>query len=138
MSYPDRVIAKTADIAWKIFQSVNTRIPEGQPFQPASKRSETPLSKASVTSGNSSKAIPERSRRICWRKPGRSAMRKTCPEHGPYEDVLSIDPESSRIIENLHLTATTSEWFKTTGRHAIYAGNRDMALAGCATYPQGA
>ena len=33
-----------------------------------------------------------------------------------------------QIIENMHLTVTTSEWFKTTGRHAIYAGDRNMPL----------
>src|SRR5262249_48407124 len=30
---------------------------------------------------------------------GRVLVRKTCPEHGTFEDVLSIDPEFSRIIE---------------------------------------
>src|SRR4029453_4157410 len=30
---------------------------------------------------------------------GRVIVRKTCPEHGTFEDLLSIDPEFSRIIE---------------------------------------
>ncbi|RMD95673.1 MAG: radical SAM protein [Calditrichaeota bacterium] len=33
-----------------------------------------------------------------------------------------------QIIENMHKTATTAEWFKTRGRHKIYAGNRPMPL----------
>lgn len=33
-----------------------------------------------------------------------------------------------QIIENMHMTATTADWFKTRGRHPIYAGNRDMPL----------
>jgi len=27
-------------------------------------------------------------------------MRKTCPEHGTFEDTLSIDPEMHRIVES--------------------------------------
>ena len=33
-----------------------------------------------------------------------------------------------QIIENMHMTATTSDWFKEKGRHRIYAGDRDMPL----------
>ncbi|MFQ5676655.1 MAG: radical SAM protein, partial [bacterium] len=33
-----------------------------------------------------------------------------------------------QIIENMHKTATTAEWFKTKGRHKIYAGGRDVEL----------
>jgi len=33
-----------------------------------------------------------------------------------------------QIIESMHMTATTAEWFKTRGRHKIYAGDRPMPL----------
>ncbi len=35
-----------------------------------------------------------------------------------------------QIVENMHMVASTKEWFKARGRHKIYAGNRDMALPG--------
>jgi uncharacterized radical SAM superfamily Fe-S cluster-containing enzyme len=34
-----------------------------------------------------------------------------------------------QIIEHMHQTATTSEWFKTVGRHKIYAGGKSVPLA---------
>jgi uncharacterized radical SAM superfamily Fe-S cluster-containing enzyme len=34
------------------------------------------------------------------------------------------------IVENMHQVASTSEWFKTRGRHAIYAGDRPIAMPG--------
>ena len=34
MSFRDRVVSGAANVAWNVFQSVNTRLPEGQPFQP--------------------------------------------------------------------------------------------------------
>ncbi|NIR53000.1 radical SAM protein [candidate division KSB1 bacterium] len=33
-----------------------------------------------------------------------------------------------QIIENMHMTSTTAEWFKTRGRHKIYAGERPVDL----------
>ncbi len=33
-----------------------------------------------------------------------------------------------KIVENMHMVATTSDWFKDKGRHKIYAGNRPMDL----------
>ena len=32
------------------------------------------------------------------------------------------------IIENMHMTSTTAEWFKTKGRHKIYAGGHDVDM----------
>jgi hypothetical protein len=34
-----------------------------------------------------------------------------------------------KIVEKMHMTATTVDWFKTKGRHAIYAGNKSVPLA---------
>jgi uncharacterized radical SAM superfamily Fe-S cluster-containing enzyme len=33
-----------------------------------------------------------------------------------------------QIVENMHMVATTGEWFKEKGRHTIYAGNRPIPL----------
>ena len=34
-----------------------------------------------------------------------------------------------KIVEKMHMNATTAEWFKTQGRHKIYAGNKSVPLA---------
>ncbi len=34
-----------------------------------------------------------------------------------------------QIVENMHMVATTKDWFETKGRHRIYAGNRPVPLA---------
>jgi hypothetical protein len=33
-----------------------------------------------------------------------------------------------QIVENMHRTATVAEWFKTRGRHPVYAKNQQLAL----------
>ena len=33
-----------------------------------------------------------------------------------------------QIIENMHKTASTVEWFKNVGRHKIYAGGKSVPL----------
>jgi len=33
-----------------------------------------------------------------------------------------------QIVEKMHLTATLTRWYETHGRHAIFAGNRDVPL----------
>jgi hypothetical protein len=33
-----------------------------------------------------------------------------------------------QIVENMHMVATTKDWFQARGRHKIYAGNRAMDL----------
>jgi len=35
-----------------------------------------------------------------------------------------------QIIENMHKTATTAEWFKKVGRHKVYAGGKSVPLPG--------
>lgn len=35
-----------------------------------------------------------------------------------------------QIVENMHMVASTRDWFRTRGRHQIYAGNRSMTLPG--------
>jgi uncharacterized radical SAM superfamily Fe-S cluster-containing enzyme len=35
-----------------------------------------------------------------------------------------------KIVEKMHMNATTIDWFKTKGRHPIYAGNKAVPLGG--------
>ena len=129
MSFRDRVVSGAANVAWNVFQSVNARLPEGQPFQPA--WASAPLLKSYQRSmptlgfpretdslcpdcvKDVRTAIIEGTRDIAelvhgnpgeiraqiLEENGCVLMRKTCSVHGPFEDVLSIDPEFSRIIE---------------------------------------
>ncbi len=34
-----------------------------------------------------------------------------------------------QIIENMHMTASTAEWFKKVGKHKVYAGGKSVPLA---------
>ena len=38
-----------------------------------------------------------------------------------------------QIVEKMHMNATTIEWFKTKGRHKIYAGGKSVPLGGTST-----
>jgi hypothetical protein len=42
-----------------------------------------------------------------------------------------------KIVEMIHRNASTAEWFRTRGRHAIYAGGKPVPLLEPAT-PHGA
>jgi uncharacterized radical SAM superfamily Fe-S cluster-containing enzyme len=130
MSYRDRILSKAADIGWKIFQGINTRIPEGQPFQPV--WAPAPLLK-SYQRSKPELGFPRETDSLCpdcvkevrnaiiegrrdlseltdgnpgeikvqlLEENGKIVYRKRCPVHGTYEDVQSIDPEFSRIIES--------------------------------------
>jgi hypothetical protein len=33
-----------------------------------------------------------------------------------------------KIVETMHMNATTAQWFKTKGRHPIYAGGKSVPL----------
>jgi hypothetical protein len=40
-----------------------------------------------------------------------------------------------QVVENMHMVATTRDWFKERGRHPIYAGNRPVPLPAKRTLP---
>ena len=140
MSFRDQVVSGAANVAWNVFQSVNTRLPEGQPFQPA--WASAPLLK-SYQRSMPTLGFPRETDSLCpdCVKEVRSAiiegtrdigelvhgnpgeiraqileengcilMRKTCSVHGPYEDVLSIDPEFTHLIENRFPGRDYSTW----------------------------
>ena len=33
-----------------------------------------------------------------------------------------------QILENMHMTASTSDWYKKVGRHKVYAGGKSVPL----------
>src|SRR6478672_1634970 len=126
-----KAVSKLADIGWKAFQAVNTALPEGKSVQPkwaaepllkSYERTAPPLGfpretdslcpacVKSVRNGVISGDIPlnilmdahpgEIKAQIVEEN-GQVIMRKTCPTHGEFEDVLATDADFLRRIEGL-------------------------------------
>ncbi|MBP1622163.1 MAG: moaA/nifB/pqqE family protein, partial [Acidobacteria bacterium] len=124
-------LTRAADLAWRVVQAVNTRLPEGQLPIPkwapgriakSRERSAPPLGFPRSTDSLCPKCIPElRSAIVDGRVDldsalkdtpgqleaqlvevnGRILIRKTCEKHGFFEDVLSTYPAFTRRIESL-------------------------------------
>jgi uncharacterized radical SAM superfamily Fe-S cluster-containing enzyme len=116
------LVARIADLAWKAFQAVNTRISEGELPQPiwapgkivkSRERSSPPLGFPRITDSLCPRCVPEIRDRIAQgeadvglllksrpceikaelvEEGGRILMRKVCEKHGAFEDVLSTNP----------------------------------------------
>jgi 7,8-dihydro-6-hydroxymethylpterin dimethyltransferase len=126
-----KAVSKIADIGWKAFQAVNRAIPEGQSIQPSwaaepllksYERTAPPLGfpretdslcpacVKSVRNGVINGDIPlnilmdahpgEIKAQIVEEN-GQVLMRKTCPTHGEFEDVLATDANFLQRIESL-------------------------------------
>lgn len=125
----DKAIVGSANLAWKTFQAVNKRIPEGKPFHPdwapgplqkSYERSMPPLGFPRVTDSLCPDCVKEvRSAIIAGRRDlneltdghpgeikaqlleedGRIMVRKTCGTHGAYEDLISIDAKFTQLVE---------------------------------------
>ena len=126
-----KAVSKMADLGWKAFQAVNKAIPEGHSIQPAwaaepllksYERSAPPLGfpretdslcpacVKSVRNGVINGDIPlnilmdahpgEIKAQIVEEN-GQVLMRKTCPTHGEFEDVLATDANFLQRIESL-------------------------------------
>ncbi len=126
-----KAVSKMADIGWKAFQAVNTLVPEGQSIQPewaaepllkSYERTAPPLGfpretdslcpacVKSVRNGVISGDIPldilmnshpgEIKAQIV-EEDGQVIMRKECPTHGIFEDVLATDAKFLERIEGL-------------------------------------
>jgi 7,8-dihydro-6-hydroxymethylpterin dimethyltransferase len=125
------VVARFADIAWRIIQGVNTRLPEGELPYPkwapgriskSRERTTPPLGfpretdslcpvcvpeiRKQVVSGEASlgmllESSPGEIKAELVEEDGRILIRKVCPKHGAFEDVLSTNPDFTRRIENL-------------------------------------
>jgi 7,8-dihydro-6-hydroxymethylpterin dimethyltransferase len=124
-------VSKFADYAWRAFQAINTKVAEGELPRPRwapgriskrRERSTPPLGFPRETDSLCPRCVPEIRRKIVEgeaspelllksnpgaikaqlvEENGRILIRKTCEEHGQFEDVLSTNPEFTRRIEKL-------------------------------------
>lgn len=120
-----------SNIAWKAFQMINRRLPEGELPHPkwapgrilrSRERSAPPLGFPRETDSLCPRCVPEIRKALTLgqadlslllnQNPGeikaqlveegeRILMRKVCPKHGPFEDVLSTNPAFTRKVESL-------------------------------------
>ena len=125
------VVSRLADWAWRAFQAVSTRLPEGELPSPkwapgkilkSRERSAPPLGFPRITDSLCPRCVPEVRNAIVRgetdisllrsthpgeikaqliEENGRILMRKVCEKHGPFEDVLSTNPAFTRRIESL-------------------------------------
>ena len=124
-------MARAADVSWKLLQAVNARIPEGRLPQPrwapgripkSRERSFPPLGFPRETDSLCPVCVPEIRRKVVRgemplaellrgrageikarlvEEEGCIRIRKTCPVHGEFTDVISTRPEFTRRIEGL-------------------------------------
>jgi 7,8-dihydro-6-hydroxymethylpterin dimethyltransferase len=125
------LLSSAANLTWRVFQAVNRRIPEGELPTPgwapgkmlkSTERTTPPLGLPRTTDSLCPRCIPEIRKQIeesqidlatlirenpggikaqIVEEGGRVLMRKVCEKHGPFEDVLSTNPEFTKRIENL-------------------------------------
>jgi 7,8-dihydro-6-hydroxymethylpterin dimethyltransferase len=126
-----KAVSKIADIGWKAFQAVNTALPEGKSIQPgwaaepllkSYERTAPPLGfpretdslcptcvkavRTGVISGDIPLNIlmdahPGEIKAQIFEENGQVLMRKECPTHGMFEDVLATDSTFLDRIEKL-------------------------------------
>jgi 7,8-dihydro-6-hydroxymethylpterin dimethyltransferase len=126
-----KAVSKAADLGWKAFQAVNTLLPEGESIKPAwaaepllksYERTAPPLGfpretdslcpacvksvRNGVITGDIPLEIlknshPGEIKAQILEENGQVIMRKTCPTHGMYEDVLATDAKFLERIEKL-------------------------------------
>ncbi len=124
-------LSGVADLTWKTFQAVNRSFPEGKLPSPrwapgkmlkSHERSAPTLGFPRITDSLCPRCVPEVRNAIIngeadlstlmsghpgeikaqiLEEGGKVIMRKVCDKHGPFEDVLSTDPEFTRRIEGL-------------------------------------
>ncbi len=125
-----QILQQAGDLGWKVFQSVNTRLPEGHALTPnwaprpllkSYERTRPPLGYPRETDSLCPRCVVETRRQIIagerqlselvtghigeikatlYEENGAIRVRKTCPEHGTFEDLISIDPEFTRRTES--------------------------------------
>ncbi len=122
-------VKELANAGWHAFQAINTRLPESPsrhpewapgPLLKSRERSNPPLGWPRETDSLCPRCVIETRNAIIrgerdlaeltngrageikatiLEEDGKLLIRKTCAEHGTFEDVLSIDPQFSRLIE---------------------------------------
>ena len=126
-----KLLSNLADVSWKLFQRVNTALPEGEAVRPSwapgpllksYERTSPPLGFPRETDSLCPRCVKEvREAVISGETPldtlmhqhpgeikaqiieedGRVIMRKTCPKHGEFTDVMATDPKFLERIESL-------------------------------------
>jgi uncharacterized radical SAM superfamily Fe-S cluster-containing enzyme len=126
----ETVASRLADAAWRVFQGVNRRVPDGS-FQPSwapgpmlksRERSLPSLGWPRTTDSLCPTCVREARERILsgladpsvlvnehvgeikahiLERDGKIVIEKVCPQHGAFSDVLSINPDFLKRIENL-------------------------------------
>jgi len=125
------LVSGLSGLAWKTFQAVNRSLPEGRLPQPtwaperilrSRERSRPVLGFPRTTDSLCPRCVPEvrdafirgevdlsvfssthpgEIKAELVEENGRILMRKVCPRHGPFEDVISTNPAFTRRIESL-------------------------------------
>jgi len=126
-----KLISGLSGMAWKLFQSVNRRLPEGEAIRPtwapgpllkSYERSAPPLGfpretdslcprcvkevRTAVITGETTLETlmhqhPGELKAQILEENGQVIMRKTCPKHGEFTDVMASDPKFLERIESL-------------------------------------
>jgi uncharacterized radical SAM superfamily Fe-S cluster-containing enzyme len=126
-----KIVSTLSDVAWKAFQSVNKRLPEGEAIRPnwapgpllkSYERTAPPLGfpretdslcprcvkevRTAVIDGTTSleslmNEHPGEIKAQIVEENGQVVMRKTCPKHGEFVDVMATDPAFLERIESL-------------------------------------
>jgi len=126
-----KLISKLADLSWKVFQTINKAIPEGKAIHPkwapapllkSYERTRPPLGFPRETDSLCPKCVkivregvikgeipleilmhshPGEIKAQLIEENGKVFIRKTCPTHGFFEDVLTTDAEFLKRIESL-------------------------------------
>lgn len=126
-----KIVSRLADISWKAFQAVNTALPEGQQIHPkwapapllkSYERTRPPLGFPRETDSLCPKCVkivregvikgdipleilmyshPGEIKAQLVEEDGKIFIRKTCPTHGFFEDILATDAEFLKRIESL-------------------------------------
>ncbi len=126
-----KIVSTLSDVAWKAFQSVNQRLPEGEAIRPkwapgpllkSYERTAPPLGfpretdslcprcvkevRTAVIDGTTSleslmNEHPGEIKAQIVEEDGQVVMRKSCPKHGEFVDVMATDPAFLERIESL-------------------------------------
>jgi uncharacterized radical SAM superfamily Fe-S cluster-containing enzyme len=130
IKYAEKAVAMTANVAWHVFERINRINPNpsftpkwsDQPLLKSWQKEKPKLGWPRETDSLCPKCIPELRKKIIdgetplevllndkigeikarvIEKDGKIVMEKECPIHGRFEDVMSIDPEFSKHLEDV-------------------------------------
>ena len=148
-----KAVSKIADLGWKAFQALNRAIPEGQSIQPSwaaepllksYERTAPPLGfpretdslcpacvkavRNGVISGDIPLNIlmdshPGEIKAQIVEENGQVIMRKTCPTHGEFEDVLATD---ARFLERIESLFFGRDFKSAEDTHVHHHGTSDI------------